>query len=85
MPFGLKQTAESLGYCSEAWSRSWWKLVEDGEASGKTRKGLEGVRKVWERSGRLWERAEEVGRHGKITVHYMFKCCITFSHQLNPD
>ena len=39
---------------------SWW----------ETGKGLEEVQEVWKRSGRAWESAEEVGRHGKVTVRY---------------
>jgi len=56
------------------------KQVEDSGSKCKTRKGLEGVRKgqercgsVQKRSGRLWESAEETGRHG------MFSCASNVS------
>ena len=55
-----------------------WKSVEDKRkvrktcgSWWKTRKGSEGVRKAWKRSGRPWERAEEAGGLGKVTVRYM--------------
>jgi len=54
-----------------------WKSVEDKRkvwktcgSWWKTRKGSEGVRKARKRSGRPWERAEEAGGLGKVTVRY---------------
>jgi len=57
--------------------RKQWKSVRDKRkvqkmcrSEWKTRKGSEGVGKAWKRPERLWKRAEEVGRLGKVTVHY---------------
>jgi len=56
---------------------SGWEAVE---VSGRQAEGLEdlqkqvedqeGVRKAQKRLGRLWERAEEAGGLGKVTLHY---------------
>ena len=61
-----------------------WKSVEDKRkvwktcgSWWKTRKGSEGVRKARKRSGRPWERAEEAGGLGKVTVRYSHDECLT--------
>jgi len=58
-------------------SGSGWEAVEvsgrQAEGPEDLRKQVEdqeGVRKAQKRSGRLWERAEEAGGLGKVTLHY---------------
>jgi len=80
MPFGLKQTTGISSHYSEAQSGSMWKSSEDVEdkwevrktcrSEWKTREGPEGVGKGQKRLGRLWESAEEMGRHGNVMLHY---------------
>ena len=46
------------------------KQVEDQEGAGR---GQEEVRKAQKRSGRLWERTEEVGRLGEVMVKCLLR------------
>ena len=65
-----------MGHYSEARSgsrRETRKVQKTCGSEWKTRKGSEGVREARKRSGRPWERVEEAGRLGKVTVRYTNK------------